>query len=104
MSDDKKCGKPCPEGQVRKGSKCVMPGVTFTTLVMSLNTSALFHLGELEDPVTGQNGKDLILASHTIETMQLLSDKTKGNLTPKEQELLEHVLADLKIRYAKTSD
>jgi hypothetical protein len=81
-----------------------MPEVTFTTLVMSLNTSALFHLGELEDPVTGQNGKDLVLASHTVETLQLLSEKTKGNLTEKEQELLDHILADLKIRYANQSD
>ena len=100
MSDDKKCGKPCPEGQINKNGKCVMPEVTFTTLVMSFNTSALFHLGELEDPVTGQNGKDLVLASHTVETLQMLSDKTKGNLTAKEQELLDHILADLKIRYA----
>ncbi|HIJ78829.1 MAG: DUF1844 domain-containing protein [Desulfobulbaceae bacterium] len=100
MNEDKKCGKPCPEGQIRKGGKCVMPEVTFTTLIMSLNTSALFHLGELEDPITGQNGKDLVLAGHTIDTLQLLRDKTKGNLTEKEQQLLDNILADLKIRYA----
>jgi hypothetical protein len=41
---------PCPEGQVRKDGKCVMPEVTFTQFVMSLNTSALFHLGEISDP------------------------------------------------------
>lgn len=78
-----------------------MPEVTFTTLIMSLNTSALYHLGDIEDPETGRSGKDLVLAKHTIGTLQLLKDKTKGNLIDKEEELLGHVLADLKLRYVK---
>lgn len=100
MSESDQSTKPCPEGQVRdKCGKCVMPEVTFTTFIMSLNTSALFLLGELEDPNTGQKGVDLVLAKHTIDTLQLLKDKTKGNLTDKEGELLDNVLADLKFRY-----
>ena len=49
MEKKEEC-KPCPEGQVRKEGKCVMPEVTFTAFVMSMNTSALFHLGEISDP------------------------------------------------------
>jgi hypothetical protein len=93
----------CPEGYVRQGGNCVLPEVTFTTLIMSLNTSALFHLGDLQDPETGQTGKDLVLAKHTIDTLQLLKDRTKGNLTDKEEALLGHVLADLKLRYVNAN-
>ncbi|MCX5875455.1 MAG: DUF1844 domain-containing protein [Deltaproteobacteria bacterium] len=93
----------CPEGYIRQGGNCVLPEVTFTTLIMSLNTSALFHLGEMQDPETGQTGNDLVLAKHTISTLQLLKDKTKGNLSDKEEELLGHVLADLKMRYVKAN-
>jgi hypothetical protein len=96
--------KPCPKGQVKRDGKCVMPEVTFTAFVMSLNTSALFHLGEISDPTTGEKSLDLVLVKHTIDTLQLLEEKTKGNLTGEEQDILKNALYDLKMRYvAKVS-
>lgn len=91
--------KPCPEGQVRKDGKCVMPEVTFTTFVMSLNTTTLYHLGEISDPMTGEKQQDLVLAKHSIDTLKLLEEKTNGNLSAEEEDLLKHVLYDLKMRY-----
>ena len=91
--------KPCPEGQVEKDGRCVMPEVTFTAFVMSLNTSALFHLGVMGDPDTGEKKQDLVLAKHTIDTLKLLEEKTRGNLNGEEQDILKHVLYDLKMRY-----
>ena len=103
MSDIKKgCGK-CPEGMVEKNGKCVLPEVTFATFVMSLNTSALFHLGEIEDPATGKRIKDLVLAKHAVDTLRMLQEKTKGNLKDDEKALLDNVLCDLKLRYVKSS-
>jgi hypothetical protein len=103
MEKNEEC-KPCPDGQVRRDGKCVMPEVTFTALVMSLNTSALFHLGEISDPATGDKQQDLVLVKHTIDTLQLLEDKTKGNLEDDEQDIIKNVLYDLKMRYvAKAS-
>ena len=103
MEKNDEC-KPCPEGQVKKDGKCVMPEVTFTAFVMSLNTSALFHLGEISDPTTGKKQQDLVLVKHTIDTIELLEEKTKGNLTDEEQDLLRNALYDLKMRYvAKVS-
>lgn len=104
MEKDEQC-KPCPEGQVRKDGKCVMPEVTFAALVMSLNTSALFHLGEISDPATREKQLDLVLVEHTIDTLEMLEKKTKGNLSVEEQEILKNVLYDLKMRYvSKSSD
>ncbi len=103
MEKNDEC-KPCPEGQVKRDGKCVMPEVTFVAFVMSLNTSALFHLGEISDPTTGEKQQDLVLVKHTIDTLQLLEEKTKGNLTDEEQDLLRNALCDLKMRYvAKVS-
>ena len=103
MEKKEECNQ-CPEGQVRRDGKCVMPEVTFTAFLMSLNTSALFHLGDISDPVTAKKDQDLVLAKHTIDTLKLLEDKTKGNLSDEEQDLLKHVLYDLKMRYVEKAD
>lgn len=92
----------CPEGQVRDAfGKCVMPTVTFSSLLLSLNTSALFHMGELEHPETGRKTVELDLAKHAIDTIALLASKTKGNLTADEDELLTRILYELKMHYVK---
>ncbi len=103
--DDKKnsgsdCG--CSEGKVpSKDGRCVMPEVTFPAFVMSLNTSALYHLGEIADPQTGKRIVELDLARHAIDTLVLIQNKTKGNLTADEEELLKNILYDIKIRFVK---
>lgn len=100
MSEKQQNCKPCPEGRVRnKDGKCVMPEVTFAGFVLSLNTTALFHLGELKHPETGENVIDLELVKHTIDTISLLRDKTQGNLDKDESELINTILYDLKLRY-----
>jgi thymidylate synthase ThyX len=101
MTDQENECRKCPEGQVLKDGRCVLPEVTFTAFVMSLNTAALYHFGELADPETGRTAKDLMLAKHTIDTLKLLQEKTAGNLTRDEENLLETVLYDLKLRYVK---
>ena len=81
-----------------------MPEVTFTSLVLTLNTTALFHLGELTHPESGEKNLDLELVKHTIDTLRLLRDKTTGNLDRDESELLSNVLYDLKMRFVKAKD
>ncbi|WP_028318318.1 DUF1844 domain-containing protein [Desulfobulbus elongatus] len=95
------CGE-CPEGRVRDASgRCVMPEVTFASFILSLNTSALYHMGELPHPETGQRLVDRELAKHTIDTLILLAEKTKGNLDYEENELLTRILYELKMRFVK---
>jgi len=104
MSENAQECRPCPEGRVRdKSGKCVMPEVTFSSLILSLNTSALFYMGELVHPETGEKMIDLELVKHTIDTLDLLQKKTFGNLDNDETQLLSNILYELKLRYVKIS-
>ena len=95
------CGE-CPEGRVKDAAgRCVMPEVTFASLILSLNTSALYHMGELPHPETGRKIVDRELAKHTIDTLTLLAEKTRGNLDPNEHVLLTRILYELKMRFVK---
>jgi Domain of unknown function (DUF1844) len=75
------------------------PSIDFHTFVLSLGSSALMHLGELERPGAGAAEKDLPMAKSTIDILAMLQDKTRGNLTPDEAKLLESLLYDLRLRF-----
>jgi hypothetical protein len=62
----------------------------------------LYHLGEIADPATGEKIIDLDLARHGIDTLTLIQDKTKGNISRDEEEMLKNILYDLKIRFVQT--
>ncbi len=96
--------KQCPEDQELRDGKCGMPQVTFAAFIMSMSTSALYHLGEISDPATGEKKKDLVLAKHAIDTLAMLEKKTKGNLTEDENAMLSNILYDLKMRYVREQE
>ena len=75
--------------------------VSFSSFLLGLSTQALLHLGEIEDPVSGRVERDLGAAKHVIDILGILKDKTKGNLEQAEQQLLEAVLYDLRMRYVE---
>ena len=77
------------------------PPVDFHTFVLSLGSSALLHLGEIENPNDGVSQKDLPLAKHTIDILVMLEEKTKGNLSSAEERLMESLLYDLRLRYVE---
>ncbi len=80
-----------------------LPPVNFSMFILSLNTSALVHLGEIPDPHTQQKKKDLALARQTIDILDMLREKTRGNLTKEEEKLLENILYELRLLYLKVS-
>ena len=80
-----------------------LPAVDFHTFILSLGSSALLHLGELEHPDGGTARVDLPLAKHTIDIIAMLQDKTRGNLTPPEERLMESLLYDLRLRFVERS-
>ena len=80
-----------------------LPAVDFHTFVLSLGSSALLHLGELEHPDGGPAEKDLPLAKHTIDILSMLEEKTKGNLSSAEEKLMQSLLYDLRLRFVNAS-
>jgi len=78
-----------------------LPRVDFSTFVLSLGTSALYHLGIVAHPETGQkvSPPELALARNTIDTLELLEEKTRGNLDAQERELLESLLYELRMHF-----
>ncbi len=80
-----------------------LPEVDFNNFIFSLSTSVLIQLGEIEDPFTQKEAKNLPLAKQTIDLIGMLKEKTKGNLTPQEEKLIENILYDLKMRYVKAA-
>ncbi len=76
-----------------------LPEIDFMTFVLSLSTSALYHLGDL--PEKAQPCPDLPLAKQTIDILGILQEKTKGNLTGEEERILDNVLYDLRLKYVE---
>ena len=80
-----------------------LPAVDFTTFVLSLSHSARLHLGDAPDPVTGKSDVDLPMARHSIDLLGLIQEKTHGNLTGAEEQVLTQELDDLRVRYVEVS-
>jgi hypothetical protein len=77
--------------------------IDFTTFVISLGSSAFVHLGEVPHPESQELAPNLLLAKQTIDILGMLQAKTRGNLTPEEEKLIEHLLLDLRLRYVERS-
>ena len=91
-----------PEAETQK-EPTALPEINFATFVVSLSSSALIHLGIATDPMTGEQKKDLPIAKQTIDMLAMLQEKTRGNLTEEEAQLMESMLYDLRMRYVAES-
>jgi len=74
-------------------------GATFLDLVGMLATNAMLQLGDVPDPASGERVENLQAVQDMITFLDILHQKTKGNLSQKEGEVLEQVLYDLRMRY-----
>ena len=93
--DQKTAGPESVAGEFR------LPAINFATFIFSLNSSALVQLGLMDDPGTDKKVKNLPLAKQTIDILGLLEEKTRGNLSREEEDMLKHILYDLRILYVK---
>src|SRR3990172_4878615 len=75
--------------------------INFAAFIFSLGRSAFIHLGEEPDPVSGENKVSLQLAKETIDIISMLEEKTKGNLTQEEGQLVKNLLYALRMRYVE---
>ncbi len=74
----------------------------FQGLIVSLAAGVMQHLGKTLNPVTNKVEKNLPAAQATIDMLDMLAEKTKGNLSASEEKLLKGVLAELKLNYVET--
>ena len=76
------------------------PAINFAAFVLSLAHTAAVHFGDVPDPVSGQKAEgNLEAAQQMIDILALLEQKTRGNLTAEERQLLDQVLYELRMRY-----
>ena len=80
-----------------------LPAVDFTTFVLSLSHSALLHLGDAPYPTGEKSEVDLPMARQTIDLLALIQEKTHGNLTGAEEQMLTQALYDLRLRFVEVS-
>lgn len=89
----------------RRGETFVMEHdadtMSFSTFVLGLASSALIHLGEAPNPDTGGPAFNLVLARQSLDLLELLRQKTAGNLTIEEEQLFKTLLTDLRLRYVQ---
>ena len=79
-----------------------MSSLSFTAFVVSLASTAAIHLGDLADPATGQKLEpNLEGAAQMIEILTLLEEKTRGNLSAEERQVLEQILYELRMRFVE---
>jgi len=94
-----------PSGGVEPGGEETgereLPPASMTTLISSLVTQIFYALGGYEDPQTGRRFLDPGLAKHHIDTLAVLEQKTKGNLTEDERKLLDHALYETRMQYVQ---
>jgi hypothetical protein len=86
------------------GGTSFLPPLDFSSIVILLYFPTLIQLGLMEDPGTGGRREDLVLAKRNIDLLDLLRDRTKGNLEEEEGKFLEDVLSQLKMAYLKKAD
>jgi hypothetical protein len=81
-----------------------LPPVDFSTFVLSLGTTALYQMGVAPDPQTGAIlSADPLVAQQTIDTIEMLRDKTRGNLDEEERKLIDSLLYELRMRFVEIS-
>lgn len=79
-----------------------LPRVSFIAFIFSLASNAAVHFGDLPDPLSHeQRPPDLEAAGQLIEIIAMLEEKTRGNLTAEERQLIDQVLFELRMRYVE---
>ena len=80
-----------------------LPEPSFQILVSTFATQAMVGLGQMPNPVTNEATEDLGQAKFAIDTLTILEQKTKGNLTDEEEKFLADILYQLRMVYISKS-
>ncbi len=94
---------PAKEGQEAPQAAAQNQQLDFFNYIASLGFQTMIFLGEMPNPITNQTEKNLKQAKFLIDTLVILRDKTKGNLTKEEDDLLNGSIYELQMRYVDLS-
>jgi len=100
-ADAKTEEKPPEKDSQERAQEEYLPDVTFSSFVFSLSTTIMYHFGDFPDPVTKKAQRNLTAAKQTIDILNMIKNKTVGNLDNNEKEMLEGMLYELMMRYVK---
>ena len=78
--------------------------ITFVGFIVSLVHTSYMHMGDVPDPLSGKAEPDLPSAQQIIDILALLEEKTRGNLTAEERQILEQALYELRLRFVEVSE
>jgi hypothetical protein len=103
MADEGSPERPATGGN-DEAAKGDLPEIDFSTFAVSLSTTVLYNLGLVEDRTTGKRGElNLAAARNTIDILEMLKRRTRGNLEDAEARLLDSLLFELRMRYVEVS-
>jgi hypothetical protein len=83
-------------------SQSFQPDASFSSLVLTLSSSAWVSLGKIADPISGEVKQDIKSAKFSIDILIMLREKTRGNLSDDEKKLVNAVIHDLQANYAES--
>jgi len=101
VASDQPVVTPPTEPPPEKEAPRALPPADFATLVLSLGSSAVMYLGHEDGPDGKKTQRNLPMAKHAIDLLTVLEEKTKGNLSSEEDQILESLLFDLRLRYVE---
>ena len=100
MGEDQKKENPTQNSEEKSDPE--VP-IDFTTFILSLSSSAAYHLGLAPHPEHKDCCTNLPMAKQTIDILSVLQDKTKGNLTGEEERLMSEILYNLRLAFVEIS-
>jgi len=87
-----------------KDNKEPLPPLDFTSIVLPFFTQALIKLGQINDPTINKEEENLVLAKRLIDLLELLNERTKGNLNPEEEKFFSSCLHQLRMAYLEKAN
>jgi len=93
-----------PSAEPSSEQPAALPSASFDVLVSMLFTQAMALLGQIPDPSGEEIQINKPFAKHTIDTLEMLGEKTKGNLTDEEAKMLSEALHALRMAYVDTKE
>ena len=105
MASDESGDVAAPQAAEGQSADSRLPAIDFSTFILSLSTTALYQMGLVPDPSSGERIEpDPLIVRQTIDTLEMLRTKTRGNLEPDEESLFDNLLCEIRLRFVELGE